>query len=150
MEDVLKRFWENLMSRSSGPMHFRLLIQPIVAGSLAIRAGIKDAQATRPAFLWAVITNPACRPELLQQGKRDVGRVFALAVILDATYQLIAQRGVFLLELVTVGTVLAIIPYVLIRGPVNRVASELRQRRSAAVAGNRRGWAPPLNRRARW
>jgi hypothetical protein len=138
MEDILRRFWENLIGRSSGPMNLRLVIQPAVAGVLAIRAGLKDAKEGRPAFLWAAITNPACRHELLRQGVRDVGKVFAVAVVLDAVYQLIAQRGVYLLELLVVATALAIVPYVLIRGPVSRLAAALRQRTDRGTWPERR------------
>ena len=105
MDDILRRFCDNLTGRLSGPMNFRLVIQPTVAGIVAIRAGLKDAREGRPAFLWAAITNPAYRPQLLGQGSRDVGKVFAVAVVLDAVYQLIVQRGVFLLELLVVATV---------------------------------------------
>ena len=108
MEEILKRVWENLIGRSSGPMNLRLVIQPAVAGVLAIRAGLKDAREGRPAFLWSAITNSAYRPELLRQGSRDVGKVFVVAAVLDAVYQLIVQRGVFLLELLVVAILLAI------------------------------------------
>jgi hypothetical protein len=138
MDDILRRFWENLVGRSSGPMHLRLVIQPIVASILAVRAGLRDAREGRPAFLWAAITNPAYRPELLQQGAQDVGKVFVVAAVLDAVYQLIVQRGVFLLELVVVATVLAIVPYVLIRGPVSRLAASLRQRTDRGAWPERR------------
>jgi hypothetical protein len=138
MEDMLRRFWEDLISRSTGPMHLRLVIQPAVAGVLAIRAGLKDAKEGRPAFLWAAITNPAYRPELLRQGARDVGKVFGIAVVLDAVYQLIVQRGVFLLELLVVATVLAIVPCVLIRGPVSRLVAALRQRTDRGAWPERR------------
>jgi hypothetical protein len=129
LEDILRRFWGNLIGRATGPINFRLVIQPTVASILAIRAGIKDAREGRPAFLWAAITNPAYRPELLRQGWRDVGKVFLIAAVLDAIYQLIVHRGVLLLELVVVATVLAIFPYIVIRGPVNRITAVLRQRR---------------------
>jgi hypothetical protein len=130
LEDILRRFWGNLIGRATGPINFRLVIQPTVASILAIRAGIKDAREGRPAFLWAAIRNPAYRPELLRQGWRDVEKVFLIAAVLDAIYQLIVHRGVFLLELVVVATVLAIVPYVMIRGPVSRIAAMmLRQRR---------------------
>jgi hypothetical protein len=42
-------------------------------------------------------------------------KVFTLTVVLDATYQLIVQRGVYVLELVIVATSLAVVPYVLLR-----------------------------------
>ena len=51
--------------------------------------------------------------------------MFVVAVVLDAVYQLIVQRGMFLLELLVVAIVLAIVPYVLVRGPVSRLAAAL-------------------------
>ena len=122
MEDILKRVWDNLIARTSGPMNFRLIIQPAVAMLLAILAGLKDAREGRPTFLWTAITNSAHRPELFRQGRNDVGKVFALAALLDAIYQLIVHRGVYVLELLIVATLLAIVPYILLRGPVLRIA----------------------------
>lgn len=122
MDEILKRVWDNLIGRSSGPMNFRLIIQPTVAGIIAIRAGLNDAREGRPAFFWAALSNPAYRPELLHEGWKDVGKVFIVAMILDSIYQLIVHRGVYVLELLITATILAIVPYVLIRGPVNRIA----------------------------
>jgi len=121
MDEVFNRVWENLIGRSAGPLNFRLLIQPMVATLIAIRAGLKDAREGRPAFLWAALSNPGYRPELLRQGWKDVGKVFILAMVLDSIYQLIVHRGVYVLELLITATVLALVPYVLIRGPVNRI-----------------------------
>jgi hypothetical protein len=106
-------------------MSIRLVVQPIVAGLLAIRSGLKDAREGRPAFLWAAVTNPDYRPELLRQGWKDVGKVFVLAIVLDAIYQLIVHRGVYVGELLIVATTLAIVPYCLIRGPVTRIGRGL-------------------------
>jgi hypothetical protein len=129
MDDILKRLWENLINRPTGPMSFRLLVQPTVASILAIRSGLKDAREGRPAFLWAAVTNPAHRLDLLRQGWKDVGKVFALAVVLDVIYQLIVQRGVYVGELLIVATTLAIVPYCLIRGPVTRIGKGLARRK---------------------
>jgi len=122
MDEIFKRLWENLIGRSAGPLNFRLLIQPTVAILIAIRAGLKDAREGRPAFLWAALSNPGYRPELLRQGWKDVGKVFILAMVLDSIYQLFVHHGVYVLELLITASVLAIVPYVLIRGPVNRIA----------------------------
>jgi hypothetical protein len=62
---------------------------------------------------------------LFRQGRNDVGKVFALAVLLDAIYQLIVQHGVYVLELLIVATSLAVVPYILLRGPVSRIAKWL-------------------------
>src|SRR3954452_21688792 len=122
MGEILQRVWEKLVGRASGPMNFRLIVQPLMASLLAIRAGVRDARDGRPAFFWAALSDPAYRPELLQQGWKDVGKVFILAIVLDSIYQLIVHRGVYLLELLITAFVLAIVPYVLVRGPVNRIA----------------------------
>ena len=121
MNEIFARVWENLNGRLTGPMNLRLIIQPTVATILAIRAGLRDAHQNRGAFLWAVLWNPAHRRELLQQAWKDIGKVFLLATILDVIYQLIVHRGVYLLELLITAVTLAVIPYVLIRGPISRV-----------------------------
>lgn len=129
MEEILKRVWDNLVARATGPMNFRLIIQPTVATLLAIRAGLKDAREGRPTFLWTVVTNRKQRPELFRQGIKDVEKVLAIAVVLDAIYQLIVQRGVYVLELLIVAISLAVVPYVLLRGPVSRIARRFVRRR---------------------
>ena len=60
-----------------------------------------------------------------------MGKVFVLATILDVVYQLIVHRGVYILELLITAVTLAIIPYVLVRGPVNRIAKMVFDARSA-------------------
>jgi hypothetical protein len=122
MDDIFARVWQNLGARLTGPMSLRLIIQPAVATILAIRAGLRDAREKRRAFLWTVLFNPAHRRELLRQGWKDVGKVFLLAAILDVVYQLIVHRGVYILELLITAVTLAIVPYILLRGLISRIA----------------------------
>ena len=105
-----------------GPLTLRLLIQPTVATILAIRAGWKDAQQGRAPYFWALLSNPVHRHDLLREGWKDVGKVFILAVVLDVIYQFIVVRWVYPVETLIVAAVLAILPYLLIRGPVTRLA----------------------------
>lgn len=122
MEEILKRVWENLIGRTSGPINFRLIIQPAVAVIIAIRSGLKDAREGRPAFFWAALSKKNRRSELLHGGWKDIGNVFIISIVLDSIYQLIVHHGVYVLELLITATTLAIVPYVLVRGPVNRIA----------------------------
>jgi hypothetical protein len=131
MNEILTRLWENLYARVTGPMNLRLIIQPAVATVLGIRAGLRDAHQNRAPFLWAVLWNPAHRHELLRQGWKDVGKVFILSTILDVVYQLIVHRGVYSLELLITVVTLAIVPYVLLRGPISRIAKMVFGARSA-------------------
>ena len=51
-----------------------------------------------------------------------------LAVVLDAIYQIVTHKWIYPLELLLTATLLAILPYVLIRGPVTRIARWWRNR----------------------
>lgn len=122
MEDLLTRIFENLIGRVSGPMKFRLILQPLMAAIFAIRGGLKDAKGGRPAYFWALFTDSAHRQDLLRDGWKSVGRVFILAIIIDVVYQFIVFRWVYPVEALLVAAILAFIPYLLIRGPANRIA----------------------------
>jgi hypothetical protein len=103
-------------------MKFRLVLQPLMASFFAIRAGLVDARAGKPPYFWGFFTHPGQRVEMLKDGWKSVGRVFILAVALDVVYQIIELRFVYLGEAIVVAFVLAILPYLLVRGPVTRLA----------------------------
>jgi len=81
--------WASFVGQLHGPLAFRLSLQPSVAVILAIRAGLRDARAGRPAYFWAVLMNLDHRKDLLREGWKDVGKIFVIAVALDAICQLI-------------------------------------------------------------
>lgn len=122
MEEWLIRIVDNLLDRVSGPMKFRLILQPLMAIIFAVRSGLKDSKEGRPAYFWAIFTDSRNRKEMLQDGWKSVGRIFVLAIIIDAIYQIIELHWFYPFEAFIVAIVLAIIPYLLIRGPVNRAA----------------------------
>ena len=123
MEDVLARFWGDMVARVGGPLTFRLILQPLVATVFAIRAGILDARTGRPLYSWAVLTSPAHHLDMLREGWKTVAKVFVLAAIIDVVYQWIVLRWVYPFEALFVAFLLACVPYLLIRGPANRIAS---------------------------
>ena len=49
--------------------------------------------------------------------------MFSLAFLLDVVYQLIVFRWVYPFESLAVAIILAFLPYVLLRGVVNRIVS---------------------------
>ena len=55
-----------------------------------------------------------------------------VSAVLDAIYQLIAHRFIYPLELLFTATLLALVPYLILRGPVNRIASRFILPESAA------------------
>jgi hypothetical protein len=127
MEDMFARLCEGLLARVGGPMTFRIILQPTMAALLALRAGLKDAREGRPPYLWTVATDPLQRTDLLREGWKSIARVFFLAVIMDVIYQWIVQHWIYPLETLIVAIVLAVVPYLLIRGPVNRIARRWRR-----------------------
>lgn len=136
MDDMIVRVWTNLVTRAGGPMTFRIILQPTMAALLALLAGLKDARGNRPPYLRTVLTDPAQRTDLLRHGWKEIGRVFVLAIIMDLIYQLMVLRWVYPFELVIVAIALAVVPYLLIRGPANRFARWWYRRRKTSVAAD--------------
>jgi hypothetical protein len=126
IDEALSRAVEQLLGRASGPLHFRLLIQPAISAVLAVRAGLKDARGGQP-FLWGVVTDEAERSRLVRSAWKDIGKLFLMGLALDSVYQAIALRAYFPLQALIVAVVCAVLPYVLIRGPVMRLARRSRR-----------------------
>jgi hypothetical protein len=121
MEEMFSRGWHELIARDSGPLHVRLVLQPLVASLLAIRSGLRDAREGRPVFFWTLVGNSTLRRQLLRHLWRDVGRLFCLATVLDVVYQLVVLRWVYPVQSLIVAVTLAIVPYLVVRGLANRV-----------------------------
>jgi hypothetical protein len=131
MDEMLTRLWENLGGRIGGPMSLRLFLQPAIATLLAVKAGLADARADKPPYFWTFLTSAEDRRSLLRDGWKSLAKVFTMAIVLDVVYQLIVNHWVYPLESLIVAFVLACVPYLLVRGPVNRIASAARRKRAA-------------------
>jgi len=136
MEHLLMRIWEDLVFRISGPMKFRLVMQPAMALFLAIRSGLKDARDGKPPYFWAMFTEPGERRAMLKDGWKSVGSLFVMAIVMDAIYQFIVRRWVYPGETVLVAVILAIVPYLLVRGSVNRIVRLSRNTAKERKIGN--------------
>jgi hypothetical protein len=121
VDDVFTRVLENLRGRLFGPLNLRLILQPVMAILFAIRDGRKDAREGREPYFWAIFTNPDERKNLIHEGWKAVGKVFIIAIVIDVIYQWIEFRWIYLGEALLVAFILACIPYLLIRGPLNRL-----------------------------
>ncbi len=123
MDHLWTRVGSQLLARVTGPMKFRLVLQPAMAAFFAIRAGLADAKAGRSPYFWGLVwKDRGHRTERLKEGWKSVGRVFILAIALDVVYQIIVLHFVYPGETIIVAFLLAIVPYLLIRGPVTRLA----------------------------
>ncbi len=119
--ETVTRIVENLIGRLDGPFHFRIILQPVMALIFAAIDGVRDAKAGKPAYFWAMLTSPGQRKELWRDGWKRFGKIFILAIVLDVVYQWKVNHHVYPGETLLVALVLAVIPYVLMRGPVNRL-----------------------------
>jgi hypothetical protein len=131
MEDIWTRFTTEMLARVSGPMKFRLVLQPLMASFLAVRAGLADARAGRPPYFWHLVRDSAERKAMIKSGWTSVSRVFMLAVVLDVVYQLYVLHFWHPLQTVVVAFVLAIVPYLVLRGLVTRLARRTDSRTSS-------------------
>lgn len=122
MNDIWQRVVDNLFGRLDGPLHFRIILQPVMATILAIIGGIKDAKLGKPPYLWGLFSGPEYRKEFLQDGWKHAGRIFMVAVVLELIYQPLVLHAFYPGEMLVVAFVLAIVPYALVRGPANRIA----------------------------
>ncbi len=116
-------FIDGLIARIDGPMSMRLIIQPLVALFFAFRDGRKDAREKRPPYFWALFWEAEHRRELLGSGWQSIGKVFIIAIVLDLVFQYMVFDRYRLIGALLAGIVLAILPYLLLRGPVNRLMS---------------------------
>jgi len=119
MSDLLSRLIDNMIGRVDGPMHIRLLLQPLMATFFAIKSGMKDAKAGDPPYFWALFTNPDHRRAMLRNGWKSISNTFIMAIVMDIIYQLIKLHTIYPVEALLVAIILAIIPYLLLRGPAN-------------------------------
>jgi hypothetical protein len=123
--ETLDRAWANLLARPNGPMTFRFILQPAMAAIAALRDGIKDARLGRTPYIWAFIhgvRDPEGRSGRLWEGIVSTARILILGVVMDIIYQFIVLKSFYPAESAFVAILLAFVPYLLLRGPFERLA----------------------------
>jgi hypothetical protein len=119
---TFERIWHDLVAREDAPMRFRFILQPLMAAIAAILGGLKDARTGRSPYFWTMLGNPRERVERLEEGLNATGRIILLGLVMDAIYQIIVLKRFYPAEAVIVALLFAFVPYVIIRGPVARIA----------------------------
>jgi hypothetical protein len=123
--ETLDRAWANLLARPSGPMTFRFVLQPAMAAIVALRDGIKDARLGRRPYVWALmrgVHGPEGGSGRLWEGVVSTARILILGVIMDVIYQFLVLKTFYPAESAIVAILLAFVPYLLLRGPFERLA----------------------------
>jgi hypothetical protein len=113
-------FIDGLLARIDGPMSLRFLLQPLMAIFFAVRDGRRDARERQPPYFWALFTEAENRRDILKSGWKSIGKIFIIAVALDLVFQYVVFHSFRPLGALLAGVILALLPYILLRGPVNR------------------------------
>lgn len=130
MGNFFHTYVTDFVGRFDGPLHFRLIMQPVMAILFAVRDGARDERDGRSAYLWTLLTDPSQRRFLLESGWKGIAKIFVLAFALDVVYQFMVWGGLKPLQALLTATTLAVIPYALLRGPINRLMRMAQTRRS--------------------
>jgi hypothetical protein len=117
-----QRLLQDIAERPGSALAFRFFLQPTVSIVLAIRDGIGDARAARSAFLWSIIFDQRQRWSGLREGLRATGKIIVIAFLIDLAYQAIELRAFYPTEALITALLLGLLPYLLVRGPVARIA----------------------------
>jgi hypothetical protein len=103
-------------------MTFRFVLQPIMATIAAMYDGIRDARTGRSPYLWTMVSNPEKLGGSLRDGIISTARIILLGLCMDLVYQIIEFKTFYPGEAVITALLLAFTPYLLLRGPSERIA----------------------------
>ena len=129
-------FWEGTVRElTSGQGQFRLLLLPAVALVLGVRAGIADAREGTLPFARRLRQGNEPREQLMKDSVKRALNPLALAFVLDVILQRLTLGYVRPLVAIVVAAVLVWIPFVIVRGVMNRFwrRSHFGRRRAAHV-----------------
>ncbi len=130
----LSRGSMDFLARPNGPYGFHFVLQPPMAALLALRDAIGDARTGRSPYLWTAMHDKGQRREPFAQALKATARIGALSILIDVAYQLRVLGTFFPEQALIVTLLLALLPYLLLRGPVDRIARSLRARRPSKHA----------------
>ena len=88
----------------------------------ALPDGIDDAKRGHSGFFWAAWGHPEAKTGRLREGLISVARIILLGLSMDVIYQMRVIDHFYPLEALVMAILLAVIPYFLFRGIIERVA----------------------------
>lgn len=117
-----RRLWQDIFDRPGGPMSFRFILQPLMAAIAAFHDGAKDARLGRAPYLTRLVSGSGDRSDLLGEAVISTGRILLLGLVMDGIYQFVVLKTFYPGEMVVITLALALVPYLLLRGPFSRLA----------------------------
>jgi hypothetical protein len=122
MDEFVSWLSNQIFGRVDGPLKFRLILQPAMAILFAFHDGLNDARLGSVPYFWAIFTERSRRVELICDGWKAVAKLFVFAAVMDLAYQYLVLGRMYPIAALSIAFLLAFVPYLLIRGPVNRLA----------------------------
>lgn len=113
--------------RASGPLALRLVLQPLMASILAVRAGLRDAATGKSPYGWRLLSDRSHRREIIRDGWKSVGNILLIAIGLDLAYQFLVHGDVLLRQAIILALLIALIPYLILRGLTTRITQARRE-----------------------
>ncbi len=132
--EIRAQTWLDLADRTSGPLDFRFIMQPCVAAIAAVRDGVLDAKLNRKPYLWALLTEPGQRSARMFEALIATSRVILLGLGMDMIYQWIELNSFFPTQAAIIAFALALLPYLILRGPIERAVLLWSHRNSQALS----------------
>lgn len=126
MDEFVSWLSNQVIGRIDGPLKFRLILQPAMAIFFAVRDGRNDARRGSVPYFWAIFTESSRRMELILEDWKAVAKVFIFAAVMDLVYQYLVLGWIYPVAALAIAFILAFVPYLLIRGPVNRLYRDAR------------------------
>ena len=121
------RLWRDLLDRPGGSMTFRFILQPAMAAVVALRDGVHDARLGRTPYLLALlrgVQSAEGRGGRLWEGIVSTARILILGVVMDTIYQELEFKTFYPGQAAAIAILLAFVPYLLLRGPFERIARQ--------------------------
>jgi hypothetical protein len=121
----IDRMWRDILARPGGPMTFRFILQPAMAAIAALRDGVRDARLGRTPYFWGIVRGVRSvegRRGRLWEGILSTARILILGVVMDTIYQWLVFKTFYPIQAAVIALLLAFVPYVLLRGPIERIA----------------------------
>jgi hypothetical protein len=103
-------------------MSFSFILQPTMAVIAALSDRVNDARLGRSAYFWSIVRGVESRSARLREGIISTARIMILGVIMDTVYQWRVLHTLYPDQAAAVALLLAFVPYLLLRGPIERVA----------------------------
>ncbi len=114
------QFLADIPKRFTGPGRLRFILQPATAIFLGFRAGMADARAGNPPYVFALLFH-SHRKALLREAFSKLAVLTAMSILADLISQFLILREMHPVPALLLGPVLIAVPYSLTRAVSNRI-----------------------------